>query len=242
MMTRSFWTFANPHNFMRLSGALLPWATVGAIVTLTVGLIWVLTATPPDYQQKETIKIFFLHVPAAMMAVNVYVLMVVASLIGLIRGHPVSHLVAKAAAPIGATFTLIAIVTGAIWGQPMWGTWWVWDARLTSVLILLFFYIGYIALWNAIDDPVKAADLAAILCLVGSVFAFLSRYAVEFWNTLHQGASLSLDAEKNVADVYYAPLLVMILGVYLMFIALLFIGVRTEIRARRLRALRLAAI
>ncbi|MBX2853833.1 MAG: heme ABC transporter permease [Rhodobacteraceae bacterium] len=241
-MNNSIWTFANPHNFMRLSGVVAPWAAALAAITLAIGLGWSLFATPPDYQQKETIKIFFIHVPAAMMAVNIYAVMVIASLIGLIRSHPVSHLVAKAAAPIGAAFTLVAIITGALWGQPMWGAWWVWDARLTSVLILLFFYLGYLALWNAIEDPVKAADLASILCLVGSLFAFMSRYAVEFWNTLHQGASLSLDKESHVADVYYAPLLVMILGVYLLFIALLMVGVRTEIRARRLRALRIAQI
>ncbi len=236
----NFWAFANPANFMRLSSAVLPWAAGGAVATLIVGLAWSLFATPPHWEQSETVKIFFIHVPAAMMAVNIYAVMVVASLIGLIRGHAVSHLVAKAAAPIGAAFTVIAIVTGALWGQPTWGSWWEWDARLTSVLILLFFYGGYLALWNAIEEPTKAAELAAILCLFGSVFAVLSRYAVLFWSTLHQGSSLSLDPEINIDKVYYYPLLVMILAHYLIFIALLLVGVRTEIRARRVRALRLS--
>ncbi len=136
--------------------------------------------------------------------------------------------------------TLIALVTGAIWGQPMWGTWWAWDPRLTSFLILFLFYLGYIALWAAIEDPDTAADLTSVLCLVGSVFALLSRYAVNFWNQgLHQGASLSLDAEENVADVFYFPLLVCIAGFVLLFVALVLLRTRTEIRARRLQALAL---
>jgi heme exporter protein C len=234
------WTFANPHNFMWLSGKLLPWTVVLAVLTFAGGLIWSLFGTPPDYQQGQTVKILFIHVPAAMLAINVYIVMVVASLIGLIRSHPVSHLVAKAAAPIGAVFTLIAITTGALWGKPIWGAYWVWDARLTAVMVLFFFYLGYIALWSAIDDPAKAADLAAILCLFGSVFAVLARYAVNFWATLHQGASLSIDQRENVHDVFYAPLILMIIAHMLLFITLLLIGVRTEIRARRLRALQIS--
>ena len=145
---------------------------------------------------------------------------------------------AKAAAPVGVAMTLITLITGAIWGQPMWGTWWAWDPRLTSFLILFFFYLGYIALWEAIDDPDSAADLTSILCLVGSVFAILSRYAVNFWNQgLHQGASLSLDKKENVADVFYLPLLVCIGGFILLFLALVFYRTGTEIRLRRIRAL-----
>ena len=238
----NIWAFANPANFMKLSGALLPWVSLGAALCLSVGLVWSLFYTPAAYDHGQAVKIIFIHVPSALLAINTYFLMMLASLIGLIRSHPVSHLVAKAAAPVGAAFTVVAIVTGAIWGQPGWGTWWVWDARLTSILVMLFFYLGYIALWNAIEDPVKAADLAAILCLVGSVFAVLSRYAVLFFATLHQGSTLSLDAEQNIDDAFYHPLLVMIVGFYLLFIALLLVGVRTEIRARRVRAMRLAEV
>jgi heme exporter protein C len=166
------------------------------------------------------------------------VMMLVASLIWLIRRHHVSALAARAAAPVGLTFTLIALVTGALWGQPMWGTWWAWDPRLTSFLILTLFYFGYIALWSAIEDADAAADLTSILCLVGSVFALLSRYAVNFWNQgLHQGASLSLDKEENVADVFWVPLVVCITGFILLFISLVLIRTRTEIRARRLQSL-----
>jgi heme exporter protein C len=162
----------------------------------------------------------------------------VASLIWLVRRHHVSALGARAAAPIGAVMTLIALITGAIWGQPMWGTWWEWDPRLTSFLILFLFYLGYIALWQAIDNPDTAADLTSVLCLVGSVFALLSRYAVNFWNQgLHQGASLSLDKEEHVADVFYFPLLVCITGFTLLFIALVLYRTGTEIRARRMLAL-----
>ena len=139
--------------------------------------------------------------------------------------------------------TLVALLTGAIWGQPMWGTWWEWDPRLTSFLILFVFYLGYIALWQAVDEPDTAADLTAILCLVGSVFALLSRYAVLIWNQgLHQGASLSLDREENVADVFYQPLLLSLAGFVLLFVALVLLRTRTEIRARRLRALMLREV
>ncbi len=239
---RSFWRFANPHNFMRLSGRVLPWAAPAAIGALVVGVLWALLQPMPEHEQGERLRIFFVHVPAAMMAVNIYAVMVVASLIGLIRGHPVSHLVAKAAAPIGAAFTLVALVSGAFWGAPTWGGWWDWrDARLMSALILFFFYLGYIALWNAIEEPTRAAELAAILCLFGSVFAVLARYASLFWATLHQGTSLgAFDGRSLVADAIFAPLMVLFVANYLVFLTLLVIGVRTEIRARRLRALQLA--
>lgn len=227
---------------MRLSGAILPWAAGLAALLIVGGATWGLFFTPPDYQQGETVRIMYVHVPASMMAINIYFIMAVASVIGLVRRHHVSFLVAKAAAPIGAGLTLAAILTGAIWGQPTWGTWWVWDPKLTSILIMLFFYLGYIGLWAAIDDPDKAADLSAVLCLTGVVFAFLSRYAVEIFGdqTLHQPATLSLDAETNVAPVFFWPLLATIAGYYAFFIALVLLRARTEIRLRRARALRMA--
>ena len=175
---------------------------------------------------------------AALMAINAWFMMLLASLIWVIRRHHVSALAAKAAAPVGIIMTLIALITGAIWGQPMWGTWWAWDPRLTSFLVLFLFYLGYIALWEAIDNPDTAADLTSILCLVGSVFAVLSRYAVNFWNQgLHQGASLSLDKEENVADVFAFPLYTCMAGFILFFIALVLYRTGTEIRARRMKAL-----
>ncbi|WP_193142159.1 MULTISPECIES: heme ABC transporter permease [unclassified Meridianimarinicoccus] len=234
----SFWEFANPKRFMQLSSRLLPWVAGLSLACLVVGLIWGFFFTPEDYRQGSTVKIIYLHVPAALMAINAWLMMLVASLVWIIRRHHVSALAARAAAPVGLTFTVIALITGAIWGQPMWGTWWAWDPRLTSFLILALFYMGYIAMWEAVENGDTAADLTSVLCLVGSVFAILSRYAVLFWNQgLHQGASLSLDKEENVADVFYLPLLVCIAGFVLMFLALVLLRTRTEIRARRLKAL-----
>ncbi|WP_293449391.1 heme ABC transporter permease [Planktotalea sp.] len=234
----SLWEYANPVKFMALSGRVLPVVAVLSGLCLVVGLVWGFFFTPDDFRQGSTVKIIYLHVPAALMAINVWLMMLVTSLVWIIRRHHVSALAAKAAAPIGVVMTLIALITGAIWGQPMWGTWWAWDPRLTSFLILFLFYLGYIALWAAIEDNDSAADLTSILCLVGSVFALLSRYAVNFWNQgLHQGASLSLDKEKNVADVFYQPLLFCIAGFVLLFIALLLLRTRTEIRVRRTKSL-----
>ncbi|WP_226782564.1 heme ABC transporter permease [Oceaniglobus trochenteri] len=238
----SLWEYANPARFMGLSAKVLPVVAGLSLLCLGVGLVWGFFFTPDDYRQGATVKIIYLHVPSAMMAINAWVMMLVASLIWLIRRHHVSALAARAAAPVGMVMTLIALATGAIWGQPMWGTWWAWDPRLTSFLILFLFYLGYVALWEAIEDPDTAADLTAVLCLVGSVFAVLSRYAVNFWNQgLHQGASLSLDKEENVSDVFWLPLVVCIAGFVLLFLALVLVRTRTEIRARRLHALRLRA-
>jgi heme exporter protein C len=234
----SIWDYANPKRFMTTSGVILPWVTVLSVICLIAGLIWGFYFTPDAERFGSTVKIIYLHVPAAMLAISAWMMMLVASLIWLIRRHHVSALSAKAAAPIGLTFTVIGLVTGAIWGQPMWGTWWAWDPRLTSFLILGLFYLGYIALWQAIEDPDTAADLTSILCIVGSVFAFLSRYAVLFWNQgLHQGASLSLDKKENVSDVYWFPLLICITGFVLLFVTLVLVRTRSEIRMRRLQAI-----
>jgi len=232
------WEYANPRKFLATTEMLMPFFWAIAAVGMITGLVWGFFFTPDDYKQGATVKIIYLHVPAAMLAINVWMMMLVTSLVWLVRRHHVSALAARAAAPIGATMTIIALVTGAIWGQPMWGTWWAWDPRLTSFLILFLFYLGYMALWEAIENPDTAADLTSVLCLVGSVFALLSRYAVNFWNQgLHQGASLSMDKEQHVADVYYVPLLVSIAGFVALFIALVFYRTGTEIRARRIRAL-----
>jgi heme exporter protein C len=234
----SLWEYANPKKFMGWTKPVLPVTFALAGLCLVVGLIWGFFFTPDDFRQGSTVKIIYLHVPAALMAINAWIMMLVASLIWIVRRHHVSALAARAAAPVGVVFTLIALFTGGIWGQPMWGTYWAWDPRLTSFLILFLFYLGYIALWEAIEDPDTAADLTSVLCMVGSVFAILSRYAVLFWNQgLHQGASLSLDKEENVADVFWYPLLVCIAGFVLLFVALVLMRTRTEIRARRIRAL-----
>jgi len=235
----SLWEYANPVRFLALSGRIQPFAWGAAALGVTVGLIWGFFFTPDDFRQGSTVKIIYIHVPSAWIAINAWIMMLIASLIWLVRRHHVSALAARAAAPVGLVMTVIGLLTGALWGQPIWGTWWAWDPRLTSFLILFLFYLGYIALWEAVEDPDTAADLTSVLCLVGSVFALMSRYAVLFWNQgLHQGATLSLDKEENIADVFWFPLLVCIAGFSLLFIALVLYRTGTEIALRRTRALR----
>tara|TARA_R110002074_G_scaffold4288_8_gene21377 strand:+ start:38 stop:772 length:735 start_codon:yes stop_codon:yes gene_type:complete len=235
----SLWQYANPVKFLALSTRVQPFVWSAAIICVAVGLTWGFFGTPDDARQGSTVKIIYLHVPAALMAINAWFMMLIASLIWLIRRHHVSALAAKAAAPVGIVMTLIALITGAIWGQPMWGTWWVWDPRLTSFLILFLFYLGYIALWEAVEDPDTAADLTSVLCLVGSVFAILSRYAVKFWNQgLHQGTSVPVaTGGRTVADVFFYPLMVSMVGFGLLFLALVIYRTGTEIRLRRAAAL-----
>jgi len=238
MSRNSLWEYANPRKFLQTTDIVLPWVAWLAGLTLVVGLVWGFFFTPDDYRQGSTVKIVYLHVPAALMAINAWIMMLVASLIWIIRRHHVSALAARAAAPVGMVMTVIALLTGAIWGQPMWGTWWAWDPRLTSFLILFLFYLGYIALWEAIETDDTAADLTSILCLVGSVFALLSRYAVNFWSQgLHQGASLSVKSGERMAMTFKLPLYVSMTAFALLFIALVLVRTRTEIRARRMRAL-----
>ena len=234
----SIWEYANPKKFIETTDRVLPALAVLTGVALLLGLVWGFFLTPDDFRQGSTVKIVFLHVPSALMAINAWLMMLVASLIWIVRRHHVSALAARAAAPVGMVMTMIALLTGAIWGQPMWGTWWAWDPRLTSFLILFLFYLGYIALWAAIENDDTAADLTAILCLVGSVFALLSRYAVNFWNQgLHQGASLSVKSGERMDMTYKLPLYVCMAGFVLLFVVLVLMRTGTEIRARRMRVL-----
>jgi len=231
--------FANPTRFLKIADSVLPWAGGVAAVALAVGLVLALFVSPADYQQGDTVRIMFVHVPAAWMAMFTYTFMAVASAVGLIWKHPLADLAAKSAAPIGAGFTLIALVTGCLWGQPMWGTWWVWDARLTSVLVLFFLYLGYIALWQAIDDPTRAAKAAAILALVGFVNVPIIKFSVDWWNTLHQPASVLKMGGPSIHPSMLWPLLIMALGFKAYFVSVLLVRLRAEIAARRVRSLRL---
>ena len=235
----SIWEYANPRKFMTTSAKLLPvfsWLAAGFI---TAGLIWGFFFTPDDYRMGSTVKILFVHVPSALMAINAWLMMLICSVIWVVRRHHVSALAARAAAPIGLAMTVIALVTGAIWGKPMWGTYWEFDPRLTSFMVLFLFYLGYIAVWEAIEDPDAAADLTTVLCLVGSVFALLSRYAILFWNQgLHQGATFSLDREENISNVFWYPAVLSMLGFICLFVALVLFRTRMEIRRSRLHALR----
>jgi heme exporter protein C len=199
-----------------------------------------LFTAPPDYQQGETVRIMFVHVPAAWMGMFVYGVIATASLMGLVFKHPLADLSAKAAAPLGAGFTALALFTGAMWGKPMWGTYWVWDARLTSELILLFIYLGYIALWDAIEDPQRAAKAAAVLALVGVVNLPIIHFSVDWWNTLHQPASLLREGGSGIHPAFLKPLLLMAVGYNVLFVWLWFLRIRTEIFRRRSRSLMLA--
>jgi len=225
--------YANPARFMGLSGAVLPWLAAATAVVLGVGL-WLSFSVPPDYQQGMTVLILFIHVPAVTMAAAAYGTIAVCSLFSLINRHILADVAARAAAPFGALFTALGLITGSLWGRPTWGTYWVWDARLTSFLLLLFIYIGYMALWSAIEDEVKAARAAAILALVGAVDIPIIHYSVEWWNTLHQGESL---LSGGFSPVFLWPLLVMMLGYGLLFVTLWLMRIRTEIVNRRARAL-----
>lgn len=209
-----------------------------SVFLIISGLIWGFFFTPDDFRQGATVKIFYIHVPSATMATGIWAMMLISSIIWFIRRHPVSALAAKAAAPIGLIMTLVAMATGAIWGKPMWGTYWAWDPRLTAFFILMLFYIGYIALWQAIEDRETVSDLTAILCIVGTVFAVISRFAVIFWDRgLHQGASMSLEAERAVHPIFFAPALVSSVGFFTLFVWLCFVRTRMEIRQQRLAAL-----
>ena len=232
---KNIWELANPNNFLKITNMLIPYGVILTIITISIGITWGLFFTPEDYRQGSAVKIIFIHVPSAFLAINIYFLMFVASIIWLIRRHHVSLIAAKVAAPIGFVMTLLAIFTGAVWGKPIWGTYWAWDPRLTSFSILLMFYLGYLSIWQTMKFNEKTADLSSWLCIIGSIFAVLSRYAVFFWNQgLHQGASLSLDKEENIDNVFYFPLLFCLAGFVFLFLTLLLFKIRTEIQKRRI--------
>lgn len=230
--------YANPNRFMRLSAVLMPWLGGLTAVLLVAGLYLALLASPPDYQQGETVRIMYVHVPAAWMSMFCYVSMAIAAAVGLIWRHPLAELAAKATAPIGASFTFLALITGSLWGRPMWGTWWVWDGRLTSVLILFFLYLGYIALVEAFDDPARGMKAAAILALVGCVNIPIIKFSVDWWNTLHQPASVVRMGGPSIDASMLAPLLVMATAFTSYYFWLLLLRLRSEILAGKIRAMR----
>ena len=235
-MSNKFWKFSNPVLFKKLSGLISPLAGIIAILAIIPGLVWGVFFTNPDYKQMETVKIIFIHVPAAFLAINIYLMMTITSLIWLVRRHYVSALAAKSAAIIGLTMTIVTIITGSLWGSSTWGTYWVWDPRLTSFAILLCFYVGYILLWQAIGSLEKAANITSLVCIIGSVFALLSRYIVFFIDQgLHQGPTLSLDQEKNIDNSYYFPLILMLIGFSSLFIYLVLVRTTTELNKFKLK-------
>lgn len=231
--------FANPTRFMRVANVILPWTAGLTLLFLAAGLYQALFASPADYQQGETVRIMYIHVPAAYMAMMIYASMAVASATSLIWKHPLADMIARASAPIGAVFTFLCLLSGSLWGQPMWGTWWVWDARLTSVLILFFLYLGYIALLNAFDDPARGAKPAAILALVGAVNLPIIKFSVDWWNTLHQPASLAKMDGPAIDPSMLWPLIFMAVGFTLFYISVGILRLRAEIAGARIRNLRL---
>lgn len=241
-MASSLHRFANPNRFMRLSGAVLPWAIGITVILFPIGLYLALIGSPEDYQQGQTVRIMYVHVPSAWMALFCYTFIAIASAVALIWRHPLSDLAARAASPIGAGFTLVALATGSLWGQPMWGTWWVWDARLTSVLILFFLYLGHMALFDAFDDPTKGARAAAILALVGFVNVPIIKFSVDWWNTLHQPASVTrLDAPAIDPSMLW-PLLIMAIAFQAYFVVVVLLRMRSQVLAAKIRSLRLAKV
>lgn len=224
---------------MELSGTLLPWLFGLAAALVAYGLYLVFFVAPPDYQQGETVKILYIHVPSAWLAMMGYGIAAMSSFGLLVFRHPLADVSAKAVVPIGAAFTFLALVTGSLWGKPMWGTYWVWDARLTSVLILFFLYLGLMALRSSLDDESLAAKLTAVLALVGVAILPIIKFSVEWWNTLHQpstGFTSSVDSSMRT------PLLVMALGFTVLFLAMHMLGMRNEVLRRRVKALRMAEI
>ena len=230
-------SLANPTRFLVLVDRIVPWLMVLTAILLGAGLYLAFFVAPPDYQQGETARIMFIHVPSAWLGMFGYMLIAASALGTLIWRHPLADVSAKTAAPIGATFTFIALVTGSLWGKPMWGTYWVWDARLTSVLVLFLLYLGLIALWNTIEEPGRAGRAAAILALVGAVNVPIIHYSVEWWNTLHQPASVFRVGGPTKDPSLLAPLLVMAVAFTLVFVLLHLIAMRAEILRRRVRAL-----
>lgn len=233
--------YASPANFLKLAKLLVPALATLTAVLFCVGLYLAWFVAPPDYQQGETVRIMYLHVPAAWLAMLIYVVMTSAALGTLVWRHPLADAAQKAAAFLGACFTFLCLGTGSLWGKPMWGTWWVWDARLTSVLVLFLIYLGLVALWRTIEDPGKAARAAAVFTFVGAVNIPIIKFSVDWWNTLHQPASVFRLGGPAIVPSMLWPLIVMVLAFSLLFVTLYLMAIRNEIMRRRVHRLSILA-
>jgi len=233
---------ANPTRFLKLANAVLPTVWVITLLLFAVGLYGALFTAPQDYQQGETVRIMYVHVPAAWLALMVYSVMALASAVAVIFRHPLADVAAKTAAPIGAVFCFLSLATGSLWGKPMWGAWWVWDARLTSMFVLMLLYIGYMAIWAAIDEPHRAAMVARVVALVGFINVPIVKFSVDWWNSLHQPASVFRMGGPTIEKSMLWPLLVMGLAYTFLFLALHLVSIRAEIAARKIRQIHIAEI
>jgi len=234
--------FANPTRFLRIAAAVQPWMAAITVVLFGVGLYMSFFTAPPDYQQGESVRIMYVHVPAAWMGMFCYAAMAAASAVALIWKHPLADVAAKATAPVGAAFTFLSLATGSLWGKPMWGTWWVWDARLTSMLILFFLYIGYMALQGAFDDRARGAKASAVLALVGAVNLPIIKFSVDWWNTLHQPASVIKMGGPSIHPDMLWPLLIMAVAFKTYYVWVLLVRIRQELTANKVRILRLKQV
>jgi len=229
--------YANPTLFMKIANAVAPWTTAIAVICFVVGLPIALVFSPPDYQQGDAARIMYIHVPAAWMALMIYSVMAVGSAVFLIWRHTIAHLVARASAPIGAVFAALCLLTGMLWGEPMWGTMWVWDARLTSMLILFFLYVGYIALGDAFDDQERADKAQAVLALVGSVNIPIIHFSVEWWNTLHQPSIITMQG-LTISPEMALPLLILVAAFQCFYISVVVVRLRAELLSAKIRIAR----
>jgi heme exporter protein C len=234
-------SLANPTRFLAISGRVLPWLAGLAVILLAVGLYMAFFVAPADYQQGDSVRIMYVHVPAAILAMGCYTLMAVSALGTLVWRHPLADVAARAAAPLGAGFTFLGLVTGSIWGKPMWGAWWVWDARLTSFLVLFIMYLGLMALWRAFEDPARAGRVTAVLILVGFVNIPIIKFSVDWWNTLHQPASILRIGGPTIYPTMLWPLFVMLAAFATLFLTLWLAAMRAEIYRRRARTAELVA-
>jgi len=237
---RSLHRFANPGRFLRIAARVQPWLNVLALGVTAVGLVWGLFYAPSDWQQGDAVRIMYVHVPAAWLASMGYFSLALASLASLVWRHPLADLAAQELGPVGAGFTAVCLATGSLWGKPMWGAWWVWDARLTSVLVLFFLYLGHIALMRAFDDPQRGYRAGSILALVGVVNLPIIKYSVDWWNTLHQPATITLTGAPAMAPSMLWPLLVCAVGFTFVFVAIVVARVRAAVMERRIRGLLMA--
>ncbi len=237
---RSLHRFANPGRFLRLSGRVLPWLAAAALVLTGIGLVWGLVFSPADWQQGDAVRIMYVHVPAAWLASAGYLSLALSSAVALVWRHPLADLAAVEIGPVGAAFTALCLSTGSLWGKPMWGAWWVWDARLTSVLVLFFLYLGHIALVRAFDSPERGYRAGAILALVGVINLPIIKFSVDWWNTLHQPATITLTGAPTMYIGMLWPLLFTTLGYTLGFAAIVTARLRAAVMERRIRALLMA--